>query len=84
MIAIEAAGQVISASGPDKLKMATPLIAQALLQSDIFVDNVNGVERRRKIQDPALFTQGASAIASGLADVLNSIKSEEIRPEDIK
>ena len=82
VITIEAAGQVINVPGADKLRMATPLVAQALLQSDLFVDQLNG-DKRRKVNDQVLFQKGAASIASGLADVLNSIKTEEIKPEDI-
>jgi hypothetical protein len=52
--------------GTEKLKMATPLVAQIVLQSSIMV--------KHEIANPALFQQGCASIASGMADVLNSLK----------
>lgn len=71
----EVFGQVLGTPGADKLRAATPLVAQILLQSDMLA--------KKKINDPALFEQGAAKIASGIADVLNSVKDSEIKEEPI-
>lgn len=63
---VEIFGQVLGTPGADKLKAAAPLVAQVLLQSDMLVD--------KKIKDHALFVQGATKIADGMADVLNSLE----------
>jgi hypothetical protein len=65
IVLVEAVGQQLSIKGPDKLRAAAPLIAQAILESDFFTG--------KKIQNQALFTQGTTKVADGLADILNSI-----------
>lgn len=72
----EVIGQVLNTPGADKLKGVTPLVAQILLQSDMLTG--------KKINDAVLFKQGAEKIASGMADVLNSIKDSEIKEEPIQ
>lgn len=52
--------------GPDKLKMATPFVAQIILGSALMA--------KAEIENPALFKQGCASIASGMADVLNARK----------
>ena len=69
IISVEAVGQVLGTPGPDKMRAAAPLIAQVLLKSDFMVG--------KKIQDAALFQKGCESIASGLADILNSLKENE-------
>ena len=66
IVLIEAAFQA-PGSGPDKLKAATPLVAQAILNSSLVAGH--------EIHDQALFLQGSSKIADGTVDVLNSLKS---------
>ena len=56
--------------GTQKLQMATPIVAQIVL---------NDLVAGKKIHDPVLFKQGCASIASGVADVLNSIKEEEVQ-----
>ena len=65
---VEVFGQVLGTPGADKLKAAAPLVAQVIMQSDMLV--------KRKIQDAALFQKGAEQVAAGMADVLNSLKSD--------
>jgi hypothetical protein len=60
-------------AGPEKLKMATPMIAQVILSSSLMV--------KHKIENPVLFRQGCASIASGMADVLNSLKGD-VEAED--
>lgn len=62
---VEVIGSVLGAPGADKLKAATPLVAQVLIQSDLI--------KSRKIKDQLLFRNGAQKIADGMADVLNSL-----------
>jgi hypothetical protein len=54
--------------GSEKLKMATPMVAQVILASSLMA--------RHKIANPALFQQGCASIGSGMADVLNSLKDD--------
>ena len=61
----EIMGQALSLSGQDKLKAATPAMAQLILKSDALVG--------RKIDDPVKFERGVAAMTSGLADILNSL-----------
>lgn len=56
--------------GTQKLQMATPVVAQIIL---------NDLVAGRKIHDPALFKQGCERITGGVADVLNSIKDDEVK-----
>lgn len=54
--------------GAEKLRMATPSVAQVILQSSMMAHH--------KIANPVLFQQGCSQIASGMADILNSLKDD--------
>lgn len=68
IVNVEAFGQVLGTPGADKLKAATPLVAQMILQSSLVAG--------RKIENAALFQQGATKIADGMADILNSLKDD--------
>lgn len=75
---VEAVGQVLGLPGPDKLKAAAPLVAQVLLKSALMAGHE---------YDPALLTSGATKIADGYADVVNSIKADKVQavqPKDAK
>lgn len=61
----EIMGQALKVAGPDKLKMAAPAVAQIILKSAMLANH--------KIANEALFTQGATKIADGMADVINSL-----------
>lgn len=56
--------------GTEKLKMATPIVAQIVLAR---------IVAGKKIDNPELFQKGCASIASGVADVLNSIKESEVK-----
>ena len=73
---VEAMGQTLKLAGPDKLKAATPLVAQVVLQSSLLV--------RQKIADPALFTEGCSKVADGVVAILNSLHESGVKQEDLK
>lgn len=62
---VEVFGQVLGTPGPDKLKAATPAVAQIILQSSLLANH--------KIADPVLFKAGCTKIADGMADVMNSL-----------
>jgi len=70
IVQVEAMAQALETPlpGPEKLKMATPIVAQIILASGIMV--------KKEIADPVLFKQGCASIASGMADVLNSLKDD--------
>jgi hypothetical protein len=65
VVNVEAFGQVLGTTGQDKLRAATPMVTQILLQSDLLIG--------KKIDDPVLFSAGVEKITSGVADVLNSL-----------
>lgn len=67
---VEAIGQVLQLKGADKLKAASPLIADAILKSAAFANH--------KISDETLFNQGITSLTSGLADVWNSTHPDGI------
>lgn len=64
----EAMGQALDLKGPDKLKAATPLVGQLILQSSLLA--------KRKIKDPALFLRGSTKIGDGMADILNALDDD--------
>ncbi len=65
---VEVFGQALGIAGPDKLKAAAPAVAQIILQSAVMVNH--------KIENPALFHQGCTKVADGMADILNSLKAD--------
>lgn len=68
VVQVEAVGQVLQLPGASKLIAAAPGVAQVILQSSLLVG--------RKIADPALFKQGTTKVADGMADILNSLKDD--------
>lgn len=76
VVQVEAMAQALDTplAGPDKLKMATPLVAQIVLSS--------GVLAGKKIANPELFKQGCAQLGSGMADILNSIKESGVQSEN--
>jgi hypothetical protein len=65
---IEVVGQTLLLPGTDKLKAATPLVAQVILSSDALVG--------KKIKDNELFKSGCTKITDGWADVINSLEEK--------
>ncbi len=63
---MEAVGAALGLAGPDKLRGASPLIAQVILSSSMLANH--------QVADGALFTQGCTKIGDGMADCLNSLK----------
>jgi hypothetical protein len=68
VVQAEAMGQALGQPGAQKLIAATPMVAQIILQSSLLVGH--------KIAQPDLFKKGCASIASGTADVLNSLKND--------
>lgn len=66
IVQAEAMGQALGLPGADKLRAAAPMVAQMIVSSSILANH--------KIADQALFYQGSTKIADGMADVLNSLK----------
>lgn len=58
-------------SGATKLAAATPLVMQVLKTSELMSGHQIGNE--------ALFAQGAAKVTSGIADVLNSMKADNVK-----
>jgi len=55
-------------TGADKLRAATPIVAQLVQTSELLTG--------KKIANEALFIQGCTKITDGTADVLNSLKAD--------
>lgn len=68
VLTVESVGQVLNTSGTDKLKAATPLVAQVILRSDMMIG--------KKISDDLLFKSGCELITDGMVKILNSLKDE--------
>jgi hypothetical protein len=68
---VEVIGQLRGIPGPEKAKLAGPLIGQVILQSDFMAS--------KKIDQPDLFKLGCERIAGGVADVLNSLRAEDAK-----
>lgn len=68
IIQAELFGQALGLKGPDKLKAASPAVAQIILQSSILANH--------KLANPELFKVGCNKIADGMADVLNSLEDK--------
>ncbi len=66
-------GLALGLPGSQKLKAAGPAVAQIILSSAILAN--------RKIDDKALFAQGTTKIANGMADILNSL-DDKVETED--
>lgn len=64
----EIAGQALTLTGPDKLKIAAPQVAKAL----IFVDAFKG----RKIKKPELVMAAAEKIAAGINDYMKALDDD--------
>jgi len=71
---VEAFGVVLNTPGADKLRAATPLVTQIILQSDLMV--------KKKINNPTLFASGCLKITDGMAEILNSVK-DDVDTEDV-
>jgi hypothetical protein len=72
---VEVFGNDWNTPGPDKLKAASPLVAQIIHQSEMLAG--------KKIDDKVLFAAGVEKITSGMADILNSVKDSEVHEVNI-
>jgi hypothetical protein len=70
VVIIEAAFPA-SGTGPAKLQALVPLVANIIKTSEV----VSG----KQIANEALFTQGATEVAQGIVDILNSIHPDEAK-----
>lgn len=57
-------------TGDQKLAIAVPLVADVYLKSSALAGH--------SVANPALFNQGVSKVASGSADIVNSLKTDGI------
>jgi hypothetical protein len=71
---IEVIGQALTLPGTEKLKAATPLITQVVLQSDLLL--------KHKIHDQALFSKAMEGYAQATADLLNSLDESGVQTAD--
>lgn len=71
IVNIETIGVALGTAGPDKLKMAAPLVAQVLLKSYALTNH--------SIADPVLFQQATVEFAQATVDFLNSLKADNIQ-----
>jgi hypothetical protein len=67
IVNVEAFGAVLGTPGVDKLRAATPLVTQIILQSDLMIG--------KKIDNPILFASGCTKVTDGMAEIMNSIKN---------
>lgn len=72
---VEVFGQILGTPGADKLKAASPLVAQIILQSNMLIG--------KKINDKVLFAVGVEKLTAGMADILNSIHESEVDSDSI-
>lgn len=70
-IELAAQGATAPIPGTEKLKLATPLAVQFFL---LWMH-----QRGYEIDDPVLFTQGATKVVDGVADMVNSRKASSIK-----
>ncbi len=61
-------------SGAQKLQASTPAVAQIILKSSLLANH--------KIEKADLFQKGCASIASGVADVLNSLHADNVQVQD--
>jgi hypothetical protein len=71
VVDVEQVGVALALKGPDKLKAAAPLVADIILKSSMLANH--------KVANPDLFNQGCTEIASGMADVINSLHPDGIQ-----
>jgi hypothetical protein len=76
IVQVEAMGQALALSGPQKLQAA---VAQG---TQIFL--VWSQKLGKKIGDQAKFTAGVTKVFDGLVDIANSWKDETIKTEDVQ
>lgn len=74
VVQVETLGQIWGKAGEDKLDASVPPIANILMSR---------IVAGRKIKDQALFLEGSRAIASGMAQVLNSMSADAIEPKAV-
>ena len=68
IVTVEAAGQAWNQPGAEKLRVAGPLVAQAVARSSLLVG--------KEIGDKAKYDAACATIAGGVADLLNSLKAD--------
>ena len=79
IVQAEAFGQALGLPGTDKLRAAAPAVCQIILDSSIVAG--------KQVANPTLFQQGATKVADGMADILNSLHPDDatqVKPSDIK
>lgn len=67
VVTVESLGAATGLPGPDKARVAGPLIGQLVQQSAFMVG--------KEIADPAAYAAACKVIAGGFADLLNSLKA---------
>lgn len=70
IVTVEAIGQAWGQPGAEKLRVAGPLVAQAIAQSSMMAGH--------QIADKAAYDKACATIAGGMADLLNSLKAEDV------
>lgn len=69
IVTVEAVGQAWDQPGTEKLRVAGPLVAQAIAQSSLMIGH--------EIADKGKYDAACAVIAGGFADLLNSLKADE-------
>lgn len=73
VVSVETFGQVLGTPGGDKLRAASPMVAQIILTNLL---------AGKKVDDHVLFQKGVASVTSGIADVLNSL-DDKIDTQDV-
>lgn len=76
VVQVEAMGQALALTGPQKLQAAVAQGTQIFL---VWTQKLG-----HKIGDQAKFTQGVTKVFEGLVDIANSWKDETIKTEDVQ
>jgi hypothetical protein len=75
IVIAETIGQTLQLKGPDKLKMAAPLIANIILKSELLID--------KKIRNQDLFNESIEQLTSGFVGVLNSLDENSVHEKSV-
>ena len=68
IVTVEAVGQAWGQPGAEKLRVAGPLVAQAIAQSSLMIGH--------EVADKAAYDAACATIAGGIADLLNSLTAD--------
>lgn len=71
VVTVQAVGETLGTDGPEKLKAATPLIANIVVRSALVAG--------RPIENQALFLEGCTDLTNAVYKILESQKADEVK-----